>query len=347
MESIHLPLNNNPPIIGYSSHAKALAILGINNDSLAWYHSNYIQLCCKVDFNQIAGVPLDFFIDIKKDYNYYLNNPIIFTQTIRRDLVESCFDGDIVAFVKNCLDRGYYFDSFLNQFHVPYRGAYQRSFILHDNLIYGYDDQKKELDIYGFGYNHTFINSTISYDEFASAYHSCPIEDYYKSIYLYHIEKDRGGSPGEKYIFDVDLVIQSLTEYISSYNSSKHFSYFNNSTDKMVFGLSCYDSLINNLATDIFWDDIRPLHLLWEHKKCMISHCQYMFNNNFILDSMFYRIFDGLHSIEKEALILRNLQLKLRITKNDSIKLNILDRISLMQKKEELLYKQLLNAIIS
>lgn len=341
---VKLPINETPPFIGYSSHAKALAILSTTKEYLPWFYNNYIQLCCKIDFHTVHDVPLDFYLPLKKDCNYYLNNPLLFSQVIRKSVVET-MGQDIVAFFKNCLDRGFYIDTFLNELYIPERIGYRRSDYFHDNLLYGYDDEREVFYLAGYSQFSTFVASICTYNELRMAYASCPEELWYKCIYLYHIELDQGGAEaGERFSFDIGLFKLSLSDYLHSINSSQCYATFNNPTQRMKFGLEIYDSLIENFSTNLFWEDLRPLHILWEHKKGWMDRVSYLHGQGFLNSSDYERVMPQFEYLCEKSLQTRNLQIK-RMIKNKNYEESIFKNIDEIKQTEARVIQDLLSII--
>ncbi|QMV43961.1 hypothetical protein [Cohnella cholangitidis] len=342
MKRNKLFLNPSPSICGYASHAKALAILSVDDDYLPWYYSNYIQTCCKKDFSTEAGVPFDFFIAVKKDYNYYLNNPWLFSQVIRRELLSWLSGDDLIRFIVQCIDNGFYVDLFMNEFYVPNRAPYRERDYYHDNLIFGYDADNESFDLFGFN-GRFFATSVLSYEEFLAAYRSCPIEKFYKSFYLYHVEKIRGGSPDETYQFDAGFVVQSLRDYVRSTNSSVHFAYFNNPTASFAYGLDCYASLHANLREEPHRYDLRPLQILYEHKSAMVERCKYLFDIGLIGEKDYAQFDRRFRELRKQSVTLRNLQIKNKLSSRNDF--SFLSSLLDMPEIEERLLIDLIHAI--
>src|SRR5690554_4043446 len=111
MDTIELPLSK-PPIIGYLHHAYPLSIMSACDNYLPWLHSNYIQLYCYKDFNDSA-CPLNFYL-----YQYNDNYPLLDMVSLTRTIVDSICDIEIVQFIKNCIDNGYHFIAYVDEFYV-------------------------------------------------------------------------------------------------------------------------------------------------------------------------------------------------------------------------------------
>ncbi|MNC19126.1 hypothetical protein D3C75_670520 [compost metagenome] len=320
-KSKRLPFNTKPIIQTYSSHSKLLSILSTNEEYLPWFHSNYTQLSCKKDFHSFHGVPLDFFIDIRQGFNYYLNNPCLFIQTVHKEIIDAEVE-DIVDFVIRCLDRDYYLDLYLNEFFVPGRPSYGIEFyvpgvkhLYHDNLIVGYDLSTQTFEM--LGHNPGFTNTSITFEDFRLAYRHCTPESWHKCMYLYKLSNLRDGySSPNSYRFDLEYVKQSLIDYVSSIDISIQYGMLQNRSDDLVFGLQVYDALINNLLTGHYWEDIRPLNLLYEHKKCMRLRVEYMYKLGHLNSDYFNNLLPAFQELETHIETLKNAQMRYILRKN-------------------------------
>ncbi len=315
MEKI-LPINAKPFLSSYSSHAKFMAMTTADKNYEQWFYSNYIQLISKKNFNEVHDVPLDFFIDIKRDNCYYYNNPILYIQCLKLELLNVLCQ-DIVEFIMNAIDKNYYVDICLNEYFIPIKRAYNKFDCPHDNLIYGYDKKKSIFYVAGYiqKFDDLFVGTygvfQITFNELYAAYKNCPYLEWYKSIYLYSAESHGGTT--EKYIFDIKMMKNSLESYLHCENSLHNYSNVQPRTIRFSFGFDVYKDLLNNLDMGYYSNDIRPLGLLVEHKKCMANRIKYLHQNNYLIKSEYALLDTYISEIYKCTLKARNLQLKYMI----------------------------------
>lgn len=318
-----LPINEKPFLTGYASHANFLAIISTIDDYEEWFFTNYIQLMSKKNFEVPHDVPLDFFIDIKRDSYYYLNNPLVYAQCIKLELL-NVICPDIVEFIINAIDSNTYVDIWLDEYYIPVKNAYKRYSKPHNNLVYGYDKEKKYFYMAGYvqdGVNQfvgTYGIFHITFNELYDAYKNCPYNEWYKSIYLYSIESH--GGTIEKYKFNIGTVKRSLESYLYSENSLFNYANVVPKTNRFSFGLDVYQDLLSNLDMGHYYpDDIRPLELLVEHKKCMVDRIIYLYSKKYISkeECEMLNLFSS--EILKYTLKARNLQLKYIISKRGNL----------------------------
>lgn len=189
----------------FPRHGNLLSIISCNEKYVPWFHSNYIQLEIKRDFE--LGCFLDFYAP-----NLIENCPWIYAQRIARDLVQK-FSADIVDFLINAIDSEYYVYTMVNTFYIPEHSSYGKRKRSHELLIYGYDREKRFFYIADNFPKYKYAIAT--FDEIKNSYDDNIIEnDYLKGINLYKYNYDG------KYDLDVVNIVEMFTDYLYSKNTS-------------------------------------------------------------------------------------------------------------------------------
>ncbi len=317
-----------PRIYAYSSHATAFSIVSTDEDYLPWFHSNFIQLCALKDFSVTYDVPLDFYMGPRKDYNYYLNNNWLTFLSTDRQLVESTC-GDIINYVIACIDQNHYVALHLDEYYVKDRWAYKVRKFDHENLVFGYDRERRMFNIIGYkGANHKFEASEISFEAFKEAYDHC--DDRNDNIWrsqinlIQKVYKDSGPFKGT-YVFDLELVVRTIEEYLYSKDTARNFSMFQNNLSHLVFGLEVYDAIKANLPN--FWYDFRPIHVLLEHKNCMVDRIQYLKDNGYLSEADYTYLHESYRKMVRACMVMRNGQFKYMATREQNNNSRLLDKI--------------------
>ncbi len=295
---------------------------------MPWFHSNYIQLCGLKDYRVGYDLPLDFYMGPRKDSNYYVNtNWLTFLSTERQIVESTC--GDIIKYVIACIDQNHYVALHLDEFYMEDRWAYQSTKWDHENLIYGYDLERQIFLIAGFkGTNRKFEASEIRFEAFKEAYDQCDAQNLnsWRSQIMLIRKVDKAVDPFKgNYVFDLDLVIESIEEYLESRDASKKFSMFQNRLAHFVFGLDVYQSIITNLPD--FSNDYRPLHVLLEHKSCMVERIQYLRNNGYLAEEDYTYLHESYRAMVHTCMVMRNTQLKYMFSRERAADHRLLDRI--------------------
>ncbi len=322
-----LPLAK-PRMYSYSSHATALAIMANDDDYLPWFYSNYIQLCGLKDYKVVFDLPLDFYMGPRKDSNYYVNTNWLTFMCTTRQLVESTC-GDIVKYLIACIDQDQYVALHIDEYYMEDRWAYRTRKWDHENLIFGYDLERRMFHIIGFkGTNRKFEASEISFEAFEQAYahiDDVPPNDWRSQILLYRKVNREDGPFKGYYAFDLDLVIRTLEEYLASENASKKFGMFQSELSYLAFGLEVYDSIKNNLPA--YWSDYRPMHVLLEHKSCMVERIQYLRDNGYLDEEEYANLHDSYSRMVRTCMVMRSTQIRYIASKDRDKDRHLLDKI--------------------
>ncbi len=330
-----LPLAD-PPVIGYLHHAYILSILASDDRYLPWFRSNYIQL----RFNRDLGdwKHTDYF----NFYNYdFVVDPIpgLETNRIPRDLLTVTVP-DALQFLIESLDLGCYLYLFTDQYYNPEHPYYRQAHFVHDMFLYGYDREAELFYSRGFDRQNSFRDYTISFADLASSYRFAEPE-YPWQKYVYMLRRRDDDQP---YPFNAALAADLLEEYLESVDSSYRLA-MSRPSPNFVYGMETYGSL--QAMLNRMWEeehaDIRPFHVLWEHKKCMLDRIAYMEERGDLPKE------DGLSAayakIEESAQSMRYQMMKYGFTRQESDLSKIGRRLSEMADTERILLGKVLGRL--
>lgn len=301
-----------PPIIGYTIHAYPLSIILNYNKCLPWFYSNYIQLLCNTEFK---GNFFDFFtLCCILEGNPWIDSiypgiPWINRNSIEGYVIDQC-NLDIHDLIINSINQSNYIVTFLDEFFTPNRTDYQRKHFFHENLIYGYNLKEKTYDILGFNDLRNFDKSKISFQALEQSVKSGIVNLSYNPIKLLKVRSDF------KYELDLELIRDLLLDYLNSNNSSRKLKMIKNPTENCVYGIKVYNEIVNYFQlfkNNSVQFDFRHLHILWEHKKCMLLRVKFI-SENYVsvgLDEVYSKYL----VLERKCLLIRNLFLKYFIAK--------------------------------
>lgn len=323
-----LPLKD-PIISGYPKHAIQLSVLSQHRSSFSWIMSNYIQTKCSKKINDEKYVSwFDFyFIDPK------YTDSLLYTELLSRTTVLKFYGNELSQFLIECINLGYYIYTSVNEFYIPNTPAYQKYYYPHSILLYGYDNLQKSFHVGGFtsnkGEGRKFSKFQVSFADVERAYKSIENienEHYLSRFYLMKINNSIS------YDFDVIHVKELLIDYLFSKNTSERFRGYFNPTEDFYFGMKVYENLKLLYGADRYMTEaeIRPLHLLWEHKKCMLSRIDFMINQGFLKDSTIY---DEYKEVELLMLKCRNVFLKYRLSQEKNGFLSKIPKIGILLDK--------------
>ena len=310
-----------------------LALCSPEHDAfLNWYSSNYIQLYSYKDFSK-HQMPFDFNVGLHKDRNFFSFCPYLRTQFMWYPSIERLEKNniDIIELMIGFLDDRNYVDVELDEFFVPDRTAFKQYNRLHTNLLYGYDRTDETFDIAGYADGDVFRKSKLTFTDFRNAFFRdkdsnvilLQIHDYYNYKLNSHMLK-----------MQLEAHLNS-TDFFSSLSANRNYE------PEIVYGLDAYDCFIENFPSH--QSDIRPLHVIYEHKKLMLMRLIHMQLIGVLDDKIFEILYEGYKELERLSLACRNAQLKNKISKSDKNVDNILNHIHTIKIQESKLIPLLLN----
>ncbi len=327
-----LHVNEKPPVIGYQTHAYPFSIIATSNDYLPWFYCNYIQLVCHLDFSNNRDIHLDFLT------NYFFLNypqgfPCLKSHFVKRRLISENYKGGVQQYIKDNLINNRYVLTWVDEYDLSSRRSYGKRHYFHDLLIYGYDESS--FYTLGFDKDRLYKNVKIPFCELQSLEVTFPHWD----IKIFIIEKDHD------YVFEYDhmLTKQYLHEYANSLNSLHRFRGLANQNEPLAVGIETYDVILEYLKVLEKGEtrlDVKPFHIIWEHKKFMTERIHFLLENHYINN---YEMLDEFRNLENEALIMRNLMLKYDVSRRPEI----LKKISKIIAKIKSMEKPLLDKLLS
>jgi len=163
-----LPISMEHPLMSVLHHAYPYAILSAYEDAQAWISENYIHISVlePQQVNQ-ASVYMGY-----ADGYTYINegraNAILTSNAADTFLLSK---HDILDLLIYNIGHSNYVVLFVDEFYLPSCRFYQTNHYLHEQLLYGYDNEKNIL--YGLGINNAGVFSELSheYKDMAEAYH--------------------------------------------------------------------------------------------------------------------------------------------------------------------------------
>jgi hypothetical protein len=328
MNAHSLPIGQ-PPIIGYLHHAFPLAILSQSAQYLPWFYSQYIQVYCPAN---LASGPDP---ERKRKFNFYRppgydSAPFAGLSLVRLNRGVVLEHGQVLDLIHRAIFSGQYVQVCVDEFEIPGKRAFQTTHLLHELFIYGYDEDKQCVETLGFQENGDFGSLVVRYEHLQRAFYAVEMDNGYDpdGVRLF-------GLMGQvSFHFDIQVVLEELEDYVFSRNTSERFRLLAKPIDE-VFGLATYSCLIEACA-QLFqyplWYDIRPLHILWEHKVCMLARIRYLEREGYLnLDDGFGDLYA---QIERDARTLRMMMLKLRASGDAKVLKRMIRQLETLAKKE-------------
>ena len=319
-----------PSITSWTWIANTFAILETYDNTKEWLYNNFVNLFCET---YDEWVSLHYLPHVE----VFSISPFFKSALLERKIIRS-ISPDIITFIKKCIDLDYYVyckvdDHFISKDHK----------LLHELLIYGYNDSNSQFDIADFT-----LSDSQKYTFSKTSYKNIQL-----SIDAVMDEEDDmqdgiGGDGGififcvnkhQKYSFNAELFKAYLDDYISCKCSSNLYrtnkleipTSFSVGLKKIRCGLAVYDTLIEyctNLIEGKNYFYIQSFHVLYKHKKLMLNRLRYLKDKlNFQISESILSEFE---SLLIHAEIIRNLGIKY-----------LLQRDTIVLKKIKQLLKEL------
>lgn len=334
---------SNSPIKGYTIHAYPLSIALNEEKCKPWFYSNYIQLVCDpdyienfYDFNNLCSIlECDKWID-----SIYPGIPWIRYNSIMVNQIHNYAD-KLCDIVKWIIDNNQYLVTHLDDFFITHKEAYNVKHNFHDIMCFGYDDEKSIFKMLAYDSMGNFEKMDISFEDFTKAYESTQVnsdEPFYNPFKILSIDHDFS------YDMDINLIYKSLECLLKSKDNLIMRKTIRNVNEKLVYGLDTYKVLADyySLKRDERYD-LRPLQILWEHKKCMVMRLEYL--SEIYKNSGFSDLKNEYLEVEKKALITKNLVLKFMISGKEKTQQKAILSLMSMKEIEINLIKKFMNLI--
>ena len=224
-----------------------------------------------------------YFLDLRLFYNEGYANFLFFEEELERMLVlqnkgyrEVCQEGSILDFVRRQLCEGFYVNVHLDEFYIQEKDYYGERHFVHENLIYGFDDEKQVFYAYGMAGRQKTVEFLISYEEFLVAYEKGKLfyfcgagyleQEGYYPITIYQISESAACE------FSEDILFEKLSAFLNPPENEQVEG------DIHIYGKNVYDWILQDLTGEHVRNivDYRVVHLLHEHKCCIRSRLEYL-----------------------------------------------------------------------
>jgi len=322
-------------------HAAPLSILATSEEYIPWLISNYIQIATYTNFHRPNMTYLDFFISKYAP----LSCPWLKSTNIMRKNIET--DANLISFLVDKLNEDYYIRFYVNEYYISESEAYLKYYHPHPLFIYGYDSDKEIFYIADFLKDGKFAFSQATFIEMKNAFFIMNEKDIdFDLDHLLYFDQTI------KISFNTKNLIVMLQDYLNG-ETKAEYSFFEDGTKitnhwlwesyerKPSVGISLYERLIINLQEEKY--DLKAFAVLADHKKVLYMLCTYLHENNHLANGpVLCEVFYG---IQQKALVIRNLLLKTRITKNNNYIKKSIDCMTELKFLELIYVKMLIDNI--
>ena len=256
----------SPHIECYVADASFFATL-VNENQQICVLNDYIQLVYKL-YDDTPQYNVLMYIDT----GYAWSSEGV---TARRYTYSEIINGkeNIYEFVCNSISNEYYILLSLDEYYIHTHWFYKNTHSLHDYLIYGFDDLKKEILMCGYTSQSRYEKFRISKQNLCKAFLTMTPEEGSWNDYI-QIFKKKPNLCGK---LNLQKIANLLYKYIESEICFPDYAFsVNEKTDKFVYGINVYGIVLEKLNNCDGLIDLRMLRMIWEHKKLMKQRVKYL-----------------------------------------------------------------------
>lgn len=168
--------------------ALPLCIIQAYSELSPWFLSHYLNICSTTFKREDAPVRITLhFLEGGSYLDRHKTREVLEYHSIR---IEPALRGvDVISFLKENLEAGFYTIAFFNEFLLSNKVAYQKKDFIRESLVYGYDDDEECFYAVSFNQNRMFTGFVIPYTEAAASIQSvrerpssAPDRDYFHIV---------------------------------------------------------------------------------------------------------------------------------------------------------------------
>lgn len=345
-----LPVNDKPPITVYKNYAYPLCILCADNSESDWlnlHFGNLYLMRSKTNY-----IWLDF-LEPNDGFGAVLD--------YERTTLEELEGQDVMKLIRSTINENKYVTLFLDEFYMDHTALAGKTHHISEFFIYGYDDEKRELYTIGFNSAEMFGQLTYSYDSVIKAHDSLMIDrekfgELPVWVLWYAFSKIKRIHRDVK-LNAIDIILNELEEYRSSavMTNKLRDEIIKGRGSVAVYGANCQKEVIKSLYDMIdggFETDYRHVHLIYEHKKIVLSKMHYVADT---LKLDLYDIISRYQNVLKKMEIAKVFYLKAIIAdldadlydqlKDEKIIRKIIKSIEAVSETEPALLKEFIDAV--
>ncbi len=337
----------------YLTYSLPLCAILSDDRAYPWFYQHFIQLYTLTD--EMGNLWADYLEE--RDFYKDMAESVIY------DYKALSNEKDILGFIINKINMGYYVIIFIDEYYLPRKPSYMSDHFMHQLMIYGYNNVTQIFKTIAFDENKEFRTDDYSYEQIEQAYHVG--KNYYDSSPVWvlneTVEIIRLKDITKSYRFDMDLFLKDLNIYLSGQGEYSKIRPNNLKTNgsQASFNFKIFDELdlhLNDLIKGKYTMDFRYMHLLYEHKYVMLKRLEYIALSHKSKERLQFLLQQYKDWVVIRTLRARNLYIKHMVMKeNDRYNSNyiiktlleIIDYIRLAKAKEKdiltNIYKELMN----
>lgn len=327
---IILPVEQ-PPITTYPFIANSFSMLWLKKDkTLPWICNHFIQLTYRPNHPDAKA---DFYDN--SDFDHFITPlylcPFLGWLKLNRETM-GC--SNFTNYVEKQITNGYYIEACLDNYYLSCSNNYLKNHFIHSTFIYGFDHDNQQIFISDFYDNGAYSRKIVSYDEVNQGINT---NNYFIILFKYE---------DFDYNFNIDLLSLFLNDYVEAKDSLRRFCFSSAQRNQGIkFGIEIYDYIKNDLSMQQFLD-IRPFHILYDHKKLMKIRINYLYNSGYLNSYDYKMLNDNNNALLNKTLILRNKVIKYNITNRIELLSTIIENIKLLKDLDYQFFRELAHILV-
>lgn len=318
-----------PPITTYPSIANVLSLLWSRKEQIMpWFSDHFIQLVVRPSHENTFG---DFYdhADLDNFYRILYGLPGLGWMRVNRDTAVFPAFTDYIEYLIN---GDYCLEACLDRYYFKFSKNFGKDHFIHSTLIYGYDDEAREVYIADFFSNSKYEHQVVSYDEVNQAMNNDGIINLFKAW-------------DDSYKFNRKLMKKYFEDYLNSTDSfNRYFSSNKHYNNDALFGLAYYDYLLKRFMEDDYID-FRMYHLLFDHKQLMKNRLEYLATQQIYSDEQMNELREKNDVLIEESMNLRGCVLKYMMRPSEKMRENIANRLMELKKLDKVFTEAVISGL--
>ena len=343
-------------------HALNLSIILADENLFPWFYESYVQLfSVRLFRRRVAG-----FIEIVSPNDrrgdevenvevHFVASPG--ARWLDESHVRLLFGSepeDIVSFIIRSINLGCYLRIEVDENYLPGKRSYGKRQFIHPAMVYGYDNEARQLKVMGFDAKGYFTKLTFSYDDFRRAYESSrqfnPEIAVSRGLVML-IRPKRIKPYRTQYPFSVGRFLKQLDNYLSSrVESAVKFeltAFFQKGTDidaSFRCGQSVYEHFVLGLEEaargNFAMMDYKSMHTLFEQKRFLRAAFGYIMAEH-KLEGKLDQMVKDFESVSQEFHSMRWKFIRFNFTRDTKLIKQIIEQFHPAKDKELQLLRQI------
>ncbi|MDP4179622.1 MAG: amino acid adenylation domain-containing protein [Bacillota bacterium] len=280
-----LPINMQSNVTSYLHYSYPLCIILTDEKRYPWFYQHFIQIFSTT--HTYGPLRLEYL----ERMNFYAEIFDVHKDLGCKELVDI---PDMIEFIKKKIDDGCYVIVNVDEYYLPQKSFYMKEHFIHQQLVYGYDDEKKKIMTAGFNNERIFTEIFYDFETFNEAYELGKL--YYKPYATWVEDRAvqilRPNNNTHNFSFQLPIFKNQLNDYITSSDNNAEIVYDYETSENLTncdpvrFGVNVHNAVIQHIEKTFTGEltiNFIQFHLLYEHKKGLYDRLRYI-EQEYIVD---------------------------------------------------------------